>query len=241
MLPGFVFSIIATVLKIVFSSEMSRPIVISFEEIVHGYLYPYDNPMRELWFIVTLLWLFLLAPIWELTLKNRLSMWGTFIVLVIIHFFHPPIGFLCVDRVFSHAVWFLLGIIISKENIVTALLENNASLITICVGVIVYAIGNYTSPFITTIGCIIFSFGLALWADKYVPKLFCGFRNYTYQIFLMGIFFQIFVKILYRYISMPYIVAYILCILMGLYAPVLVSKIVKIIKWKPLSLCVGLK
>ena len=57
----------------------------------------------------------------------------------------------------------------------------------------------------------------------------------------MGIFAQMFVKIMFKHISMPYIVAYILCILMGLYVPVLVSKLLEKINWKPLSLCVGLK
>ena len=85
------------------------------------------------------------------------------------------------------------------------------------------------------------SFGLALIADKCIPKLFCGFRNYTYQIFLIGILAQVFVKILYRHVSMPYVAAYILSILAGLYVPVLVSKVIEMINWKPLSVCVGLK
>jgi hypothetical protein len=57
----------------------------------------------------------------------------------------------------------------------------------------------------------------------------------------MGIFAQIFVKIMYKHISIPYVAAYLLCILMGLYVPVLVSKLIEKINWKPLSLCVGLK
>lgn len=112
---------------------------------------------------------------------------------------------------------------------------------TVLIGIAIYVIGNLTFPFITTVGGITISFGIALLLDRYIPKTFFSFRNYTYQIFLMGIFAQMFVKIMFKHISMPYIVAYILCILMGLYVPVLVSKLLEKINWKPLSLCVGLK
>ena len=57
----------------------------------------------------------------------------------------------------------------------------------------------------------------------------------------MGIFAQMFVKIVYRHISIPYVLAYMICIAAGLYVPVLVSKVIEKINWKPLSLCVGLK
>ena len=112
---------------------------------------------------------------------------------------------------------------------------------TVLIGIAIYVIGNLTFPFITTVGGITISFGIALLLDRYIPKTFFSFRNYTYQIFLMGIFAQMFVQIMFKHISMPYIVAYILCILMGLYVPVLVSKLLEKINWKPLSLCVGLK
>ena len=108
-------------------------------------------------------------------------------------------------------------------------------------GIILYVAGHYTNAFIATIGGITGSFALALIADKYIPRLFGSFRDYTYQIFLMGIFAQMFIKIMYRHITVPYFVAYILCILMGLYVPVLVSKLIEKMNWKPLSLCVGLK
>jgi len=120
-------------------------------------------------------------------------------------------------------------------------LFNRVPWVTLLSGIIIYVVGYFTHGFITTIGGITLSFGIALLADRYLPKLFFSFRKYTYQIFLMGIFAQMAVKIAYRYVGMPYIVAYILCILTGLYVPVIVAKIVEKINWKPLSLCYGLK
>ena len=147
---------------------------------------------------------------------------------------------MCIDRICNQAIWFYSGLVISKEKLVNDTVANN-TLLTFVVGVFIYVLGIYVHPSLATVGGIIFSFAFAIIADKYVPKLFCGFRDYTYQIFLMGIFAQMFVKILFRHVSMLYVVAYLLCIVVGLYVPVLVSKVIERINCKPLSLCVGLK
>lgn len=237
LLPGLVFSFIAFAVKICFPGEMTRQTEFSIQEIIYAFLYPYENPLRELWFIATLFWFFLLMPLWELCLRKQ---WLTLIVLIVLHFSNSSIELLCIGRVLTYAIWFYLGLVISKEKYVDKIMVKKPWLILL-IGIVVYVLGRYTNSFITTLGGIVFSFGFALVADSYAPKLFYGFRNYTYQIFLMGIFVQIAVKIVYRYIMMPYIIAYILCILVGLYVPVLVSKIIEKINWKFLLICVGLK
>lgn len=240
LLPGFVFSLVAFALKIAFPGEMSRQVGLSVRDIIHQYLYPNDNPMRELWFIATLFWFFILTPFWQFVLKREWTIWITLIVLTILHLFHPDIQLLCIDRVFDYAIWFYLGLLISKTSFVEKVL-NKYIWITMAIGIAVYMAGEFSSRFITTVGGITLSFALVLIADRYIPKLFFSFRNYTYQIFLMGIFAQMFVKIVFRHYSLPYLPTYLLCIIVGLYVPVLVSKIIESINWKPLSLCVGLK
>ena len=249
LLPGLVFCIVSFALKIAFPGEMSRQVGLNLKDIAYMLLYPYDNPFREFWFIATLFWFFLLTPLWEVALKREWTKWGLLAVLVVVHFWHPSIELLCIGRVFSYALWFYLGLLISKEDIVGKYLAGQ-KWATLAVGVAVYAgsrlmtYGEWLpglASFLGTIGGITLSFGLALIADKYIPKLFCGFRNYTYQIFLMGILAQMFVKIMYRHVSVPYVAAYLLCLLAGLYVPVLVSKLIERIGWKPLKMCVGLK
>lgn len=240
LLPGFVFSLVALAVKVAIPGEVSRQVGLSFREILHSYLYPYDNPLRELWFIATLFLFFVLTPLWKLVLSKRWVMWLMVAVLTAFHFWHPNTEFLCIGRVFRYAIWFYLGLVICKEEIAEDLFDWKPW-VTLLVGVAVYVAGKYSLSFITTFGGIILSFAIALIADKYIPKLFFSFRNYTYQIFLWGIFAQMAVKIAYRHIEMPYLVAYIICILVGLYVPVLVAKIVEKINWKPLSLCYGLK
>ena len=135
---------------------------------------------------------------------------------------------------------FYLGLVLSKLKVVENVVSKYA-FVCFIIGVAVWVAGRFLHPFFMKTGGIMFSFALSVIADRYLRRLFFSFRNYTYQIFLMGIFAQFAVKILYRHFSIPYIPAFILCILFGLYVPVLISKIVQAINWKPLSLCMGLK
>ena len=240
LLPGFVFSLVAFALKLAFPGEMSRQVGLSAHDIIHQYLYPNDNPMRELWFIATLFWFFILTPLWKYVLKREWTMWLAVVAMVAVHFWHPRTELLCIGRVFEYAIWFYCGLVISKTDFVEKVL-NRYIWITLAIGIAIYVAGELTMRFVTTVGGITLSFALALIADKYIPKLFFSFRNYTYQIFLMGIFAQMLVKIVFKHVNWPYIPTYLLCIAFGLYVPVIVSKIIEKINWKPLALCVGLK
>ena len=245
LLPGLVFSVISFVLKLAFPSQMSRQIGLNSNDVIHSILYPYDNPFREFWFIATLFCLFLLSPLWKFVLRREWTKWGMLALLTVSHFLQPQIELLCIGRVIGYAVWFYLGLLISAGDWVDKYIVCHKWIILI-IGIVIYVAtrslvhGSIVS-FMGTLGGITLSFGYAMVADKYIPNLFCGFRNYTYQIFLMGILAQMFVKIVYRHVSVPYVAAYIICILAGLYVPVLVSKLIEKIGWKPLSLCVGLK
>ena len=242
LLPGLVFSLVAYALKIAFPGEMERQVSLSAADIAHSYLFPYDNPLRELWFLVTLFWMFALLPLWRLTLRRKWAMWGTVAVLVALWFFPLRTGFLCVDKVCTHALWFYLGMVISCCEFVERGFVKRPWLVLLA-GAAVYAIGIYTLPIVTTAGGILFSFGLALLADRYLPRLFFSFRDYTYQIFLMGIFAQMFVKILYRHplAQFPYPLVWLLCVAAGLYLPVLIARLVERLSFRPLSLCIGLR
>jgi hypothetical protein len=240
LLPGIVFSLVAFAVKIAFLGEMARQTRFGLKELLMAFVYPYDNPFREMWFLITLFIFFLLTPIWQEALKKGWSKWGLLVILIALHFIQPESKLFSIDRVCNQAVWFYSGVLLSKGKYIEERIVKYPWL-TMIMGVVIYVIGYYTNSFVTTIGGITFSFGFALLADKYWPMLLFTFRNYTYQIFLMGIFAQIIIKILYRHYPMPYVLAYLVCIIAGIYVPVLVSKIIEKININPLSLCVGLK
>lgn len=255
LLPGLVFSLVALALKVAFPGEMERQVSLSAGAILHTYLYPYDNALRELWFLVTLFWMFALTPIWRVVLRRPWSQWLVLVLLVGLWFFPLRTGLLCLDKVCTHALWFYLGMVVSKEDFAARCLAPRLWL-PLLAGAAIYLVGLVAGvafawapvclsvgSLLAIVGGILFSFGIALLADRFVPRIFFSFRDYTYQIFLMGIFAQIFVKILYRHAlaSFPYPLVWLLCVLAGLYLPVLVARIAERISFRPLSLCLGLR
>ncbi len=78
--------------------------------------------------------------------------------------------------------------------------------------------------------------------SRKIPNLFSSYRDYTFQIFLMGIFFQMAIRYLYAYLNIEilYIPLYIISILLGIYIPVFLSKTIKRIDIPLISRCFGL-
>ena len=244
-IPGFFFSFVALGLKFLFPGEMSRQAELTFGGIVHSYLFPCDNAFQEIWFVVVLFWLFLLMPIWRLSIKNRCFEILTLIIVFVLSYLHPNTSFLCIDRVFEYSIWFYLGVFLARFDINELGVNSKRGIaLIILIGVIVVLVGQLNmmfASFFKTLGCITISLGVAFILNLIFPSAFKGFRNYTYQIYLMGIFAQVLIKIIYHHFSIPYVFAFLLCIAVGLYVPVLVSKVVEWINWKPLLMCVGLK
>lgn len=92
-----------------------------------------------------------------------------------------------------------------------------------------------------TFGGAVLSLAIALWLEKLNPKTFSSFRNYTYQIYLLGIFFNVICTIMRAKYGLSFAPMQVLSLLLGLYMPVLISLLFEWINWKPLLLCVGLK
>ena len=191
LIPGLVFFLIALGLKLAFPGEISRKVGLGGHEILRMLLFPYLNPFREMWFIVVLFWMFVLTPVWKWTLKGNIKSSVMLMLLILLHLFyphHPYMRFLCIGGFCKYAIWFFGGVLMSKSGIVNSIIKRNIPWMPIAVGVILYAIGYLFNPFGMKAGGIIMSIGLSLVLDKYIPSMFKGFRNYTYQIFLMGIF-----------------------------------------------------
>lgn len=238
-IPGFCFSLLALVLKSAFAGEMSRQADLSLWGVFLSYLYPWDNPFRELWFIAALFWMFLLMPLWKISLKSIKYQIILLCTLIILHLYEIDIRLFCIDRTCKIALWFYMGVLVSEKNLADSVFGKHVYM-TILIGLFTYIIGYFVHGSLLILGGIYTSLGLSLIGDRLNSNIFSSFRNYTYQIFLMGIFAQIFVKILYRHISMPYLPGYIACILIGIYSPVLISKIIEKLNIKILLYSVGL-
>jgi len=100
---------------------------------------------------------------------------------------------------------------------------------------------NTTPIFFKCIG-ILFSLSLCMNVAKIFPSLFSSFRNFTFQIFLMGIFFQMSVRYIYGCLGNDdlYWPLYVVSVLVGLFIPVLIAKFIQRLDNKYLSVCFGL-
>lgn len=240
LLPMAVFTLVAFAMKMLFPGEMSRDSSLSARALLEAFIMPYNGPLREMWFIMSLMWMFALMPLWRALLSNRYAMIIAFLALAVLHYFHPDTEILNIGRTLKYAVWFYLGLLVSQYDASVAFADRY-KLPLLVAGVAIYLLGIHSDEALTALGGIVTSFSLAFMLDKVWPKAFSTFRDYTYQIFLMGIFAQVAVRILYRHLPMPYILAWLICVLAGIYVPVAISLLLKKIDFNPLLLCIGMK
>lgn len=243
-IPFVVFTIIAMAVKSVFSENMARAATFSVGEFANAVIFPADGPLSELWFVATLLWYFALRPLWEILDSKPVA---TIIVLAIL-FYMPEFtekNLLCYQQVIHYAIFFYLGTIARGKKIFgTPSLRYIAAICTVAIAYPIFIGGGISAALdiiIPVLGIYI-SILMAKVADKYIPHILSSFRDYSYQIYLMAIFVQIAIKILYRHGFIPYYwLGFALCILLGVYLPVTVSIVVEKTNWKYLKLCIGLK
>ena len=244
-IPYLFFTIIAMVLKTIFGEHMLRPATISFAELIHSILYPGEGPLSELWFIGMIFWMFILRPIWTISFKHRYLPVFYIFILIILHIYANSIDeieLLSISAAMKNAIFFYLGLLTRRLNIIDEDCKPIHLLGTLVIFCCSYILANqYNVPLLPALFGIGLSISLALLLNRYIPRTFSSFRNYTYQIYLMAIFVQIFIKILYKQdIIQSYLISYTLCILTGLYIPVVTSIIVKKINFTPINLCLGL-
>lgn len=243
-IPFVVFTILAMAVKSFFPADMARPTTFSVKTFVNAVLFPGDGPLGELWFVATLMWYFAMRPLW------KVEGWGRYIVISVsaLLFFLPDLpirNFLCYRSVLHYAIFFCLGAIVRAEKISSRMFRRYMLVMAIAslvgsqfIGGGIFSLLEMIVPVIGIIASII----IARIADKYMPQILSSFRDYSYQIYLMGIFAQIAVKMLYKHDFIPYYLpGYVLCIFAGVYLPVLVSIVIRKLNNKYLKLCIGLK
>ncbi len=243
-IPFIVFTVIAMAVKSIFAADMVRPATFSATEFVNAVLFPGDGPLSELWFVATLMWYFAMRPIW--CIKGA----GKYIAITVstLFFFLPELpgkDFLCYKQVLHYSIFFYAGIIagavsIRDKSLWFGILTMASSALA-CSLIVGGGVSMFLEIIIPTVG-IAASIIIATIADKYIPQILSSFRDYSYQIYLMGIFVQIAIKMIYTHgIITHYGIGYIMCITAGLYIPVLASIVIKKMNTKYLRFCIGLK
>lgn len=240
-IPYFTFITAAFILKAVSIGKVSRGVEMTWEYFLREFLFPFESSLQEMWFIAAIFWFFLLREAYKQILKKQTLLVIVLIIAIGMNFIQgtSTTKFLAISHAIHFFIYFYIGMIIASQKYEKVLNNKYTIIINAIIFCVSFSIHNELLTALT--GCCLF-WGLANFAGKYCSQLFSSFREYTYQIFLLGIFVQTAIKIIYSYLAIPdtYIVFYILCILVGIYIPVIISKLIKRTNNKVLKLILGL-
>ncbi len=241
--PFLFFTFFTFGVKYLFAPFMKRPVELSVKQVIDSFLYPGHNPLSEMWFIATLFIIMLTYPILRKAITTGWDIAMLLIVGAALNLFFPTdIELLCLSDVAYMFLFFCLGVLCCQFNIQRYFNSLGSLAITLFLFIWANLTFSCPNPLLNLIG-IAFSLSLCLNVTKVAPRLFSSFRDYTFQIFLLGIFPQIAVRLLYGKLpqSEPlYWGLYLLSILLGIYIPVVVAKIIERINSPILRRCFGL-
>lgn len=249
--PFLFFTTACLFLKFAFNPLMKRPVEFSYRIITDSlFITSGGNPLGEMWFIFTLLILFMFYPLYKVSLQKTIYIVSFVVFAILLNLFFPTgIKFLCLSQIAKFLVFFYAGILLSKYEFYKKL--DSWLIFAICVVVFAFLWIVEAPQIITALVGITASFSLCLCIVHYLPNLFSSFRDYTFQIFLIGIFPQIAIRFLYAKIiaeiqynamlhGIIYIFLYITSILIALYIPAFIAKTVEKIPYKWIRMCFGL-
>ncbi len=242
-IPYLFFTLFTFIVKFLLAPFVKRPVSLSGEQLLNSFLYPGSNPLSEMWFIATLFIIMLSYPL----LKEMISSYAKIACLLIAGlclniFFPTDIDLLCLSNVAYMFLFFCLGILCCQYDLSQFVNNLTGLVLSLTLFIIAHIIPNTPMLLLNFIG-IIFSLSLCLNVSKIAPQLFSSFRDYTFQIFLLGIFPQMAVRIVYGQLphnEWIYGGLYLISIITGIYIPVLIAKIIERIKSPIIRRCFGL-
>lgn len=246
LIPYIAFSVIGFLIKAPFSSISKRSVDISFQGFLNGFFDPVHGPLVELWFIGTLIWLMLLFPLYKYFLKNPFTE-IFFLIITLIPFvlgLNIEIrGWFNIQGIFTYAFYFFAGILFFKYDIIRYISGfKYAIILTFLFVCSVLYMGNI--KILQALLGILMSFSWGKLISHIYPNLFHFHRNHAFQIFLFGLFPQMFVELIIwskfhnELLQLPF---YILSVLLALFFSVYLVKLINHIKTPWIRWCFGLK
>ena len=228
--PFLFFTFFTFAVKLAFAPFMKRPVELSVSQFVNSFLYPSSNPLGEMWFIATLFIIMLAYPLLKYMITSRIKIGILLAGCIVLNLFFPTdIELLCLSKVAYMLLFFCAGILFCRFGWQSYFSGRAALFVWILLFAGLTLVPGCPTLLLNLSG-IGFSVALALNLEPVAPRLFSSFRDYTFQIFLLGIFPQIAVRILYAHLSyhaLTYWGLYLVSILVGIYLPVLIARVIQ--------------
>ena len=240
-IPFLFFTIMAVLPKLLFAPLMKRPVSLDWSYFFDVFVMFKTNPLGEMWFIVTLFILMLLYPCYRWLLNNKVTIAMGTMIMLFVYWINPhTIQFFQLSNVMKMGFFFWCGILCSHYQWIRYL--DSMKIFVPIVGMFMVAEYLEWYPLVLNMMGIVLSLSLSLQISRIKPSLFSGFRDYTYQIFLMGIFFQMAVRYVFMAMNNDamYIPLYICSIVVGICGPVWITKGIKSMNNTYLNLCFGI-
>lgn len=235
-IPFLAFTLATMVIKLVLSQWVRRPV--DTQELINTFILFSSNPLGEMWFIIVLLILMTLYPVYRWLMRNKFLVWGLCGALALYAVAPEDITSFQLSRVIRMSVYFVAGIICCHYRIV----ERYASrwyvfactlAAFLCINVMELPVGSLHPRIMYVAGSlsgIALSLSLCCGLASLRPGLFGSFRDWTFQIFLLGIFFQMAVRLLYGRIAgageWVYPLLFAVSVTAGIYLPVMIARLV---------------
>lgn len=225
-IPFIFFTLMTYILKSVFSSYMKNPSSWDIDYFLSVFVYYKANPLGEMWFIVALLILMTLYPLYLYCSRSKYHEFSLLIIFFIINISNINCDYFFMSQVFYMGFFFYSGVLSCKYNLIDYLYKKRLFYLFLSFFIIVNPLLTKNLPnIIYNFSGILFSLSLSIFLSKIHPSIFQSFRDFTYQIFLLGIFFQMLVRYLYGFIGNEslYGLLFLVSILSGIYIPSIIS------------------
>ena len=234
LIPYFIISSIAFMPKVLLSKYAMRPIELSFVSFMHNLFYPLDNVIIFFWFLPTIFLIFLVSPI--LDPKNTATSLRVAVItgaLIACHLYNPlsEARMLNLSGVCSYLIFFWVGCLVARNwNSLEGFFTGRLLLSVLFAATIILNIINPQLKvvyFLIALSGILMSFCLCQQYTKYGFKFIDFIAGYSYQIYLLSWFPQIFLSVVgLQILSLNFYVVATCMFIGGLFIPIVMLKLV---------------
>ena len=247
LIPFIAFTLIGFLMKLPVAGVTKSGMDISLHGFIMAFFDPANGPLKELWFVGTLMWLMLMYPVYKTLLRTR---WGDILLLGVtlvplvadIHF--DITGWFNIAGVSRYAFYFIGGMLFFRYRGMEWLSTHHWATATAALLYIAGVATGIIPGIVTALAGIIMSFGLASVVSHIYPDLFKSFRDHSFQIFLVGIYPQMFVELfIWRHIHEEWmqIPLYIVSCGLALATGVIVSRLAQRLQSHWMRWCFGVR
>lgn len=249
-LPLIFCTFLGCFMQIIFNGFVKHPKEVTLITPLISLIDFHHSPWPHRWYLLTLLEMMAFYPLFK-NINRKSTSIALFLLLATLYTIdfrkYSDTDWGCIFTLNKYIPFFFMGITFFRFNIVKYF-DNIYSIIIPLVSypLLYFCIPRYElCHILLAILGIVGMISISIQLSKVFPQFLSSYREYIFQIYLFGIAFQAFIElILWRFLGCPkefVYFFYILNILIGIYAPVLISKIVNHIPFKYVRLCFGLK